>query len=47
MDNAPVLNADKAQLPANVRLVIDGQQRLTTILLININLHDEIRRRKG
>ena len=47
MDNAPVLNADTDQLPANVRLVIDGQQRLTTILLININLHDEIRRRRS
>lgn len=47
IDRATLPKADKAQLPGNVRLVIDGQQRLTTILLINVNLHDEIRRRRG
>lgn len=46
IDRATLPNANKAQLPGNVRLVIDGQQRLTTILLINVNLHDEIRRRR-
>ena len=46
IDRATLPKADKAQLPSNVRLVIDGQQRLTTILLINVNLHDEIRRRR-
>ena len=45
IDRATLPNADKSQLPGNVRLVIDGQQRLTTILLINVALHDEIRRR--
>ena len=30
-----------------VRIVIDGQQRLTTFLLINVCLHDEIRRRRS
>ena len=47
IDRANLPDADKAQLPGNVRLVIDGQQRLTTILLMNINLHDEIRRRSA
>ena len=46
IDRATLPKANKAQLPGNVRLVIDGQQRLTTILLINVNLHDEIRRRR-
>ena len=32
---------------SSVRVVIDGQQRLTTILLINVCLHDEIRRRRS
>ena len=45
IDRATLPDADKSQLPNNVRLVIDGQQRLTTILLMNICLHDEIRRR--
>lgn len=45
IDRATLPNADKAQLPNNVRLVIDGQQRLTTILLMNICLHDEIKKR--
>ena len=45
IDRAIPPNVDKSQLPGNVRLVIDGQQRLTTILLMNICLHDEIRRR--
>ena len=47
IDRANLPDADKAQLPGNVRLIIDGQQRLTTILLTNINLHDEIRRRSA
>ncbi len=45
IDRATLPNTDKSQLPNNVRLVIDGQQRLTTILLMNVCLHDEIRRR--
>ena len=45
IDRAIPANVDKAELPGNVRIVIDGQQRLTTILLMNICLHDEIRRR--
>ena len=45
IDRATLPNADKSQLPNKVRLVIDGQQRLTTILLMNVCLHDEIRRR--
>ena len=44
IDRAIPTNVDKAELPSNVRIVIDGQQRLTTILLMNICLHDEIRR---
>ena len=47
IDRATLPNADKSQLPNNVRLVIDGQQRLTTILLTNVALHDEIRRRRA
>lgn len=47
IDRATLPKADKAQLPGNVRLVIDGQQRLTSIVLINVNLHDEIRRRRS
>ena len=45
IDGAKLPNVDKSALPNKVRLVIDGQQRLTTILLMNICLHDEIRRR--
>lgn len=45
IDRAIPTNVDKAELPSNVRIVIDGQQRLTTILLMNICLHDEIRKR--
>ena len=33
----------KTDLPKGVRLVIDGQQRLTTILLMNICLREEIK----
>lgn len=47
IDRATLPDADKSQLPNNVRLVIDGQQRLTTILLMNVCLHDEIRRREA
>ena len=46
IDRAIPPNIAKSELPSNVRLVIDGQQRLTTILLMNICLHDEIRRRR-
>ena len=45
IDGATLPNVTKSELPPKVRLVIDGQQRLTTILLMNICLHDEIRRR--
>ena len=38
-------NIARSDLPNNVLSVIDGQQRLTTILLMNICLHDEINRR--
>ena len=34
-----------SDMPDKILSIIDGQQRLTTILLINIRLHDEIRRR--
>ena len=44
IDGAIPPNTNKSELPPKVRLVIDGQQRLTTILLMNICLHDEIRR---
>ena len=47
IDRATLPDADKSQLPNNIRLVIDGQQRLTTILLMNVCLHDEIRRREA
>ena len=46
IDRAIPPNVNRAELPGNVRIVIDGQQRLTTILLMNICLHDEIRRRR-
>ena len=45
IDRAILPNVDIIDPPGNVRIVIDGQQRLTTILLMNICLHDEIRRR--
>ena len=38
-------NVTKSDLPSKILEVIDGQQRLTTILLMNICLHDEITRR--
>ena len=34
-----------SDMPDKILSIIDGQQRLTTILLMNIRLHDEIRRR--
>ena len=37
----------RSNLPNNILSIIDGQQRLTTILLINICLHDEITRCKN
>ena len=40
-------NISISDLPNNILSVIDGQQRLTTILLINIGLHDEITRREN
>jgi hypothetical protein len=33
----------KNEVPAKVKLVIDGQQRLTTIFLLLISLHDQLR----
>ena len=39
-------NIARSNLPNNILSVIDGQQRLTTILLMNICLHDEITRRR-
>ena len=38
-------NISRSDIPDKILSVIDGQQRLTTILLMNICLHDEIRRR--
>ncbi len=35
----------RAQVPSKVMTVIDGQQRLTTLLLLNIVLHDELANR--
>ncbi len=35
----------RGQVPSKVMTVIDGQQRLTTLLLTNMALHHEIRRR--
>ena len=40
-------NISRSDLPNTILSVIDGQQRLTTILLINIGLHDEIIRREN
>ena len=41
-------NISNSNLPGNGHIlsVVDGQQRLTTILLMNICLHDEIKRRR-
>ena len=36
----------RSDMPDNILSVIDGQQRLTTMLLTNIRLHDEIRVRR-
>ncbi|WP_423917899.1 DUF262 domain-containing protein [Candidatus Poriferisodalis sp.] len=35
----------RAQVPSKVMTVIDGQQRLTTLLLVNMVLHDELANR--
>ena len=35
----------RAQVPSKVMTVIDGQQRLTTLLLLNMVLHDELANR--
>ena len=45
IDKDELPNANQEALPNKIRFVIDGQQRLTTVLLMNICLHDEIRRR--
>ena len=45
IDKDKLPNVNQETLPNKVRFVIDGQQRLTTVLLMNICLHDEIRRR--
>ena len=45
IDKDELPNANQEDLPNKIRFVIDGQQRLTTVLLMNICLHDEIRRR--
>ena len=46
IDESMPPDVDRGEVPSGVRIVIDGQQRLTTILLMNICLHDEIRRRR-
>ena len=38
-------NIYRSDMPDSILAVIDGQQRLTTIALMNICLHDEIKRR--
>ena len=43
-DELPHVNPET--LPNKIRFVIDGQQRLTTILLMNICLHDEIKKKR-
>ena len=45
IDKDELPDANQEALPNKIRFVIDGQQRLTTVLLMNICLHDEIRRR--
>ena len=45
IDKDRLPNVNQEALPSKIRFVIDGQQRLTTVLLMNICLHDEIRRR--
>lgn len=37
----------KGDVPSRVMTIIDGQQRLTTLLLINTSLHEEIRARQA
>ncbi|MGZ0897702.1 DUF262 domain-containing protein [Pseudomonas putida] len=37
----------KGDVPSRVMTIIDGQQRLTTLLLINTSLHEEIRTREA
>lgn len=43
MNMSTVEPAVKGEVPAKIMTIIDGQQRLTTILLINTVLHEEIR----
>ena len=43
MNMTTVEPAVKGEVPAKVMTIIDGQQRLTTILLINTVLHEEIK----
>lgn len=45
IDELPSSGVDEGEVPSGTCIIIDGQQRLTTILLINLCLHDEIRRR--
>ena len=45
IDGSTPSDVDRTEVTGGIRIIIDGQQRLTTILLINICLHDEIRRR--
>ena len=40
-------NISRSDMPDSILAIIDGQQRLTTISLMNICLHDEIKRRSG
>lgn len=37
----------RQQVPSKVMTVIDGQQRLTSVILLNTILHDELRKRIG
>ena len=43
IDKDELPNVNPETLPNKIRFVIDGQQRLTTVLLMKICLHDEIR----
>ena len=43
--NHSVDESARGQLPGRVMTVIDGQQRLTTLMLVNMVLHDEINSR--
>ena len=47
IDGSIPSDVDRSEVTGGVRIVIDGQQRLTTFLLINVCLHDEMRRRSS